>query len=257
MCHPDILLFTGEDAGASANTPVFNDYMKTFQEIIRSLDTEKLINAYLQVEYAQYVMLRDWSEASFKTESRLPSREEVGRFITRLRTIEPEPIKDGDVGIFLAFHFYNSYFEEIASELGFRSEILEKGTDAGGYGLMLVPHAEVVGCYVADTKFVRDHLYQVIADIMHEAAWLGFDQAKLSEMLDGLVEAIAKKRTEMETQPREAIEPVEESKIKNYPPDDETTPETERTWEAISEAIGAHRDASRAAQLREIRANLA
>ena len=78
----------------------------------------------------------------------------------------------------------------------------------------------------------------------------------MPEMLDGLEEAIAKKRTEMETQPREAIEPVEESKIKNYPPDDETTPETERTWEAISEAISAHRDASRAAQLREIRANI-
>lgn len=155
--------------------------MKTVQEYLRELDRDRLIEEYLYKSPIEFEKIHDKSVSVETVFQRV--REYIGEYIDRLRKLDITQDDDGKQGIVFAHRCVGSNCEslEIAFPLVFKEELLEHGTEANSYAYEFSPQSEIVGYLVADNPLTQYYIYDLLADVMFEAAFFGFDEEHKEE----------------------------------------------------------------------------
>ena len=151
--------------------------MKTVQEVLKELDTEELITAFLErVPITPKVMYE--SEVSAQ-ELLINVRIQIEQFIDRMRTL---PIKKGEnTGLLFAFETIKEFYKENAYALVHIEELKEKGLEAESYAYEFTDQEEIAGFLVSDTKRTQKDLIGLMVDVLFEASFFGFKQERLNE----------------------------------------------------------------------------
>ena len=159
--------------------------MKTAQEVLRELDTERLIGTYLYGHPIDYDDRREKLDLKIGfVHNRY--KDTLRQYINRLRTISIVPPEDGQKYILYVSRCVKDGISSEATGLILAEELLEKGADCADYGFEFNWQAEIMGFLVADTPLTQRHLYSLMADVMYEAAFFGFEQEALQEEIDTL-----------------------------------------------------------------------
>ena len=158
--------------------------MKRVQEYFKEADIEKLINCYL---YAHPI---SWDEV---VDDRMTVREvkaavklKLNSFIERLQKLEVEESFDRKEYILFAHKARKGEFSEEVFSLVCLQELEEFKENAQTYAYEFMKQAEIMGFWVADTKLTQNNIYDLLADVMFEASFFGFEQQHLETEIQKL-----------------------------------------------------------------------
>ena len=156
--------------------------MKTVQEVLKELDTEELVTAFMERVPITPKLMR---ETEIPAQQLLINvRIQIEKFIDRMRTI---PIKKGkNTGLFFTFETIKEFYKENAYALVHIEELKEKGLEAESYAYEFTDQAEIAGFLVSDTKRTQKDLLGLMTDVLFESSFFGFEQEKLQEEKDEL-----------------------------------------------------------------------
>lgn len=157
--------------------------MKTVQEWLRGIDRETLIDEYLYLFPIDY----EREECLDLTVRQIRARMQEGlsRLIDRLREMKIEPRADGDAGIFFAVKNLDDLDSGINLEMCYKNGLLESEITET-YDADYINQAEAVGYLVADTPLTLDNIDTVLANILFEMAFFGFEQEDLVEAVSNI-----------------------------------------------------------------------
>ena len=155
--------------------------MKTVQHYVRSLDKNKLIETYLSMFPIPYERESGYEEAKNLTVSEIRNAYEtaLSDYIERLKAMKTFP--EDEEYIFIAEIFPGKFTKEIRYGMLVKSELLEEGLAAEVYDFYLEGQARIIGRYVADSTLTQKYIYEVIAAILYEISFFGFNEEKLEE----------------------------------------------------------------------------
>lgn len=189
--------------------------MQTVQSYFRTLDKDRLVETYLicyPIRYEDYLHMEIADDDGEKADlSVLPVKEireaherSLASFIDKMRTIPIEAGKDGRTGCLFAYRTFEDGRESEDFDLIF----LDEGLGALPYGVDFCTHSEIAGFLVADNLLTQREIYRLMAFVMHEATFFGFDQEDLPELLETI---------------EKAAKAIREGRIREYDPgmDDE------------------------------------
>lgn len=156
--------------------------MKTVQEWLNELDIDLLIQDYLYIDPVKY---DNHEEKLNKTVQEVMDEhiKNVRNFINRMRTIPVKVPEDGRQCILYARRTIEDGVPSQAFELVHKDELLEKGHEALDYAYYFSEQAEIAGYFVADTPLTLACIYDLIADVMNEASYFGYEQEYLEESI--------------------------------------------------------------------------
>lgn len=156
--------------------------MRTVQEVIRSLNTYKLVVTYLN-EY-ESIKFSDDEYNTFekhqlpffiaKLQKRCILVSRIFNYIERLKHI---PVQESDDMIIA--YIINDYYDKITTSLIHKQELMDIGITCEAYAYEFCTQSEILGWKLPETEFVKDYIYQIIADILFEASFFGYDQEEL------------------------------------------------------------------------------
>ena len=184
--------------------------MQTVQSYFRTLDKDKLIGTYLSwypIRYEDYLHVEETYENGEKADlSVLPVKRireaherSLASFINKMRAI-PIEAKNGCTGCLFAYRTFEDGRESEDFDLIF----LDEGLGALPYGVYFCTHSEIAGFLVAGNLLTQREIYPLMAFVIHEATFFGFDQ----EDLPALLETIEKSE-----------KALREGRIREYDPD--------------------------------------
>ena len=156
--------------------------MRTVQDILRELDTDRLIDTYLYDHPIQY---GEWKDRTV-SEIQDHCQEKLRAFIGKLRTIQIKPPEDGWISLFFVHRCIRDECDDVSFHLIYLDEFREKGYDCQSYSYEFMDQAEIMGFYVAETPLMTHYLYDLAAVIMEEASFFGFEQQYLQEECEEL-----------------------------------------------------------------------
>lgn len=161
--------------------------MKTVQECFREVNEESLIRCYL---YKYPINLDEIANKDLTVKA---AKEHVWdklrKYIERLRNIDIEKSKDSEEGILFYHKKMENGFPDDTSSLVYLNELMEKDEEADTYDYIFTKHAEILGFYVADTEMTQEHMIPLLTDVMHTASIFGFEQERLQEEIEKILEA--------------------------------------------------------------------
>lgn len=167
--------------------------MQTVQSYLQSLDKEKLIETYLSIYpicYEDYLCMEetdengeevDLEDLPVKTIRRMRERD-LAAFIDKMRTIPIKGEKNGRTGCLYAYRSFKDGLKREVFDLIF----LEAGPDVPPYGLIDRSQNEMAGYLVADNILTQREIYGLMAFVIHEATFFGYNQEGLPEFLENL-----------------------------------------------------------------------
>ena len=162
--------------------------MKTVQEHLKECNHDELIQTYFSRYPIQY---EEWSSWDLDVEGiRNAEQEALKKYIEKLCGMEPMP-REEDQGIFFIRRCIENGINDEETELAFRSELLEKGVSAETYAYEFTPQAETISFLVSDAPLTQKHLLDLLADVLYEASFFGYEQEDLADEKALLDEAIA------------------------------------------------------------------
>ena len=221
--------------------------MKTVQEWLRELDTERLIDEYVYRDPPQYD--RDESNLELTVgEIRDCHVDLVRGLIERLRTVPVKEPEDSRRGVLYVYRTVKDMSDEPAFGFAHVDELLEKGAEADDYAYEFCEQAEIAGFLVAETPLTLRYIYELMADVMYEASFFGFEQ----EDLAGELEAIrnAEKEIEDGTAVLHSWEDVKaEAEEKQGCPFDEESDDEYELRNRVIDAVMAYSNHSREKEL--------
>lgn len=164
--------------------------MKTVQECFREVNEESLIRYYL---YKYPISLDEIANEDLTVKA---AKEHVWdklrKYIERLRNIDIEKSRDGEDCILFYHKKMDKGFTDDTSSLVYLNELIEKQEEANTYDYIFTKHAEILGFYVADTEMTQEHMIPLLTDVMHTASIFGFEQERLQEEVEKLLETAEK-----------------------------------------------------------------
>ena len=162
--------------------------MKTVQEYFIETDANKLINYYL---YKHPVKLEDITHDNEKIiDAKNRIRKMLQEYIERLRSIDIEAGEDGKEYILFVHKMQQDGVDEVAGSLVCLQELKEKGLEAETYSYVFDRQAKIMGFKVSNAAYTQKNLVELLADVMHEASFFGFEQQNLDEELKTLEASI-------------------------------------------------------------------
>ena len=194
--------------------------MKTVQEYLCDLDEDRLIETYLYIHPIQFEELNNVDLSVAEIIEKYKTK--LHKYIDRLRTL---PIKRTDTaGIFYVHRIIKDGMNDQDYCMIDLNELLEKGYDAPDYSYIFTEQSEIMGWQVADTWLTQYYIYELIADVMFEASFFGYEQEHLEEEKNSL-----KKAMELPEQGKEVLwEDIRKEMFgENYVFDDESEDEEE------------------------------
>jgi len=158
--------------------------MKTVQEWLNEVDEEALADEYFWENPIDFVMLRNQNRTV--AEIRRAAREQFIGYVRKMRTIAVPPRKEGDkTAVFYASKGHRDHKRGIVAELCNIEEVLASD-EPEHYGCELTDHAEVMGYLVADTPLTTKNIISVLAQILFDTSFFGYDQEGLPDVLESL-----------------------------------------------------------------------
>lgn len=207
--------------------------MKNVQTYLKELEREKLIDCFLERDPIPYHKSNraDWI-VSDVTEH---CRKQISDFIDRLCKLEIKTSKDGDC-VFFVHYIMENLYEEPCFSLVHLSEFKADLYNAYSYAYEFQDQAEIAGYLVADTPLTQEYIYELMADIMYEASFFGFEQEGLPEEKEKLSQA------------KEAMTNANEDNFVSFDDykesigwkDKHSDPEAEKLWRAACDAVFAY-----------------
>ena len=215
--------------------------LKTVQDVLRKLDTEKLVGTYrwhFPIGYEERVELLDMTVRDIQERVKAGLRQ----LIERLRTLPIKPSADGQQGLLFVHRIMKNGSHDRAYELVFIDELLRDGVNCNSYAYEFTEQAEILGFLVADTPLTQRYIYDLIADAMHQASFFGFAQEDLAGELEKLRQSFEANRDGIEKgMPFEDVLDELEKKY-GFAPDRESDDERELQHEVMKAelAYGKH-----------------
>lgn len=161
--------------------------MKTVREVLRELDTERLLETYVYDHPIEFYKLKTMNYPA--SEIYRGYKELYRELLERLRAMEIKPSEDGRQGILFVGRYLKENIDANTYDLIFMDDLLEKGVQCESYAYEFTQQAEILGFLVADTPRTQDNIYELMADVMNEASFFGFQQEELDAELKRLEEA--------------------------------------------------------------------
>lgn len=227
--------------------------MKTVQQVLRELDEDRIIDVYLYenpIEYDRHEYLLDQTVRDVRE----AVRNRLRQFIRRLKDMEITEPEDGHMGILYAHRTMDDGFGSQAFNLVHMDELLGRGVECENYAYEFSPQSEIMGFLVADTPMTQRYLYDLIADVLTEASFFGFEQEELAEKKAELEQSM--KEVENGTAELRTWEELKAELENGDLPLDEESPDEEELRYAAMEAEWAYSRHSREKELTLIRESL-
>ena len=158
--------------------------MKTVQEWLNEVDEESLADTYFVEFPIDFVMLRDQNHTV--AEIRRAAREQFIGYVRKMRTIAIPARAEGDkTAVFYASKGHRNHERGIVAEMCNMEEVLASD-EPEHYACGLTDHAEVMGYLVADTPLTIDNIESLLAQILFETSFFGYDQEGLPDVIESL-----------------------------------------------------------------------
>lgn len=165
--------------------------MRTVQEILRELDVDKLIDEYLYKDPIDYESFANKENGSWEiNEVRSRCHNRIREFIERLKTLQITPPEDGHTSIFLTYNHIKDGFDEPMFDLIHLDELMGNAERIEGYAYEFQHQSEIVGYLVAETELTEHYIYELMADVLFEASFFGYEEEHLEEERQSLDKAI-------------------------------------------------------------------
>ncbi len=164
--------------------------MKTVQDYLKTLEKDKLIQTYLQMFPIPYEREASKRQTGDLTVSEIRAHYEaaLSDYIDRLRSLET--LSEDEEYIFIAEIVPNDYSTEVKYGMLARSELLEKGVESEDYDFCFEGQERIVGRFVADSSLTQKYIYEVVASIIDEMSFFGFNEECIEEERSGFEEAL-------------------------------------------------------------------
>ena len=209
--------------------------MKTVQETLKTIKHEELIGTY----FYKYPIDFDYLLYSHPERGEMSVNMVKGKFkanrqktIDKLMTVDITLPEDSHQGLLYAHRVIKDGFDEPETELVLYDELLEKGPDAQEFAYFYTPQSEIAGFLIADPPYTQQHLYSLLADVLHEASFFGPEQ----EFLEDEIKKLEESRKEVEEGNYSTAEEVFEHLREEFGLEDERDPETAEEEKARNDA---------------------
>ena len=181
--------------------------MKTVQDWVRELDKEKLIEVYFRAFPIKYEGSNEKESMTVKA-LKDAYYQAFSEYIDRICVMKTVPNENGSECIFCCGVTPGFPDDEYRYALFDKQEILEMGTEATEYDFSIEGQDHIMGYLVAETAFTREHIYEVIASILYEASFFGYNEEGLEEARSDFYKA----QMEMEEREKNGWQQTEEEK---------------------------------------------
>lgn len=159
--------------------------MKTVQDYLKELDTDKLVEEYFFRDPIPYEEFAARTSHLTVQEIRAAYKRRMRLFIDKLREIDAVKSREGNSVLF-AYRYLPEYRgEDIGFGCAVVDEVLKSGKNAEIYTYSMLPQNEIAGFFVADTELSKRYIYELIADVLYESSFFGFNQEGLEKLLAG------------------------------------------------------------------------
>ena len=175
--------------------------MRTVQEVLRSLNVYKLVNTYICEYKPNFLKDDEFNNIYFNNKADEPikacaayifylhekmySLVSLFKFINSLKKLEIKTTKDMIIG-----YTVSDYYDVIRTSLIHYDELIDKKEDSELYAYEFCNHNEIMGFKLPETEFVMDNIYTIMADILYEASFFGYQSEQLNEVKEQLTSAI-------------------------------------------------------------------
>lgn len=170
--------------------------MKTVQELLQQTDRQQLIDNYL-LKYPLEV--EDFATTKTIGEVEEAARQQLASYLERLAMIEIAERQDPYV--FYAYHHVEKGIPAPVFALANLAELQQLGDEAPTYSYLYSSHADIMGFLVAENKLTQHYQAELLVEIMHEAAFFGFQQEDLPSSQQKLASLSSLQLTEADDQP--------------------------------------------------------
>lgn len=157
--------------------------MRTVQQYLRELNTRKLVDAFLSKEPIDYDN-SNWKRNLTIRQVRKIERMRICRYINRLRSMAVTKPENGHRWVLYSYTVIGDFLRKsVETRLLDFDELLENGIERTpvSWDYELKPQSEIVGYFVADTPINKEHIYDVMAEILSEASFFGYEQEGLEK----------------------------------------------------------------------------
>lgn len=163
--------------------------MKTVQDYMRELDKEKLISVYMS-EHRGFYLENSGSNDMTAKDVEEALHDKLSDLIDVFRTIAITPPDDGKTAILLVHRMMADGSSEPTFSLVHADEVLEDIGTAESYCYMFQHRSEIAGYLVSDAPLTRRYIYNLMADVLHETSFNGFDEESQEEARHDLEERL-------------------------------------------------------------------
>jgi hypothetical protein len=163
--------------------------MKTIQEYLKGADVVRLVQEYFTIHPINYGAISDKDNLTVN-QIRTIGENRMTEYIHKLQSLEITPSDDGKEYILFAHKCIIEGIEDEAYSLVCKQELLEKGTEATTYAYEYSKHSEVMGYMVSEAEFTQKNIYGLMADVLFESSFFGYDEKDLEKARQELEESI-------------------------------------------------------------------
>ena len=236
--------------------------MKTLLETIKCFSKKDLIDAYIKREDLKFMNL----PKSWKHIKKIPYKKlrkahlrSVSVFIDELLAMPAKKVKEGEKCIIFGFPHVGT--DEPMHELVRVKEMKEYGEKANGYSYILTDWEEMMSTLIADTRYTRDNLSEIIGQIIWEMSFYGFTNKDVKQVRDELydmVKELDEKSDKRRTGKRENVMDTENSSGTEKKGNGKTLKlkSLEKLKNQYKEARDAYQNGVRAKELKEVMKSL-
>lgn len=163
--------------------------MYNVQHYFQILDKEKLIQTYMCEHPIEFWRLPPDSNLTI-AEINEKAKNVLGNYIDRLRAIEPCKSEDRESVFYVYKAIGESGFDEPCFGLVYLDELVKNIDETRDYSYIFVKQEEIAGYLIADNERTQYFIYELMADIMFEASFFGFEQEDMEEEKEKLDKAM-------------------------------------------------------------------
>lgn len=156
--------------------------MKTVQDFLCEADDKELADAYFSEFPINYVMIQSTDLTLGEIRDR--SRAHFLDFVYRMREIKTEP---GSC-VFFASKYYSGRYTDIQTQMCELADIRTQSSPQT-YSCLFSDFSTILGTFVAETPETMKNLPVVLAQILYEMSFFGYDQETMEEERKKLEEA--------------------------------------------------------------------
>ena len=159
---------------------------KTVQQCLLEADTKEVLAAYHEALPINYEMIEN-KDLTLR-EIRERSDKRITEFIEYMRTITPDTERKPAVFFAVPELTEDSSFVDTGVAMCEMDDLKGEG-EPESYSWLLMAHAEVAACLVADTEMTKEFLPDVLGIILAETSFFGFKQSDIDKVRKDLEEA--------------------------------------------------------------------